>query len=82
MNFRFILCRLFNIQGSEPYSYDFIKKKNFFIDFLKLTLMIETTKLYIPISTWMTLTFVQGHSCIRNQKLGCQFSCKFKYRFG
>ena len=31
-------------------------------------MMIGTTKLYIFISIWMTLTFIQGHSCMRNKK--------------
>ena len=31
--------------------------------------MIENTKLYILILVWMTLIFIQGHSCMRNQKL-------------
>ena len=39
----------------------------------------NTTKFYIFISVWMTLPFIQGHSCIRNQKLGCMFSRKLKY---
>ena len=28
--------------------------------------MIKTTMLYILISDWMTLTFIQGRSCMRN----------------
>ena len=47
----------------------------------QLGMMIETTELYIFISLWMTLTIVQGHSCIRNEKLLCPMSHKFKYRF-
>ena len=31
--------------------------------------MIETSKLYILISVCMTLTFIQGHICMRNQTL-------------
>ena len=27
--------------------------------------MIETTKLFILISVWMTMTFIQGHTCVR-----------------
>ena len=41
-------------------------------------LMIETTELYILISFGMTLTFIQGQSCIGNQKLWCPFSREFK----
>ena len=48
----------------------------------KLGAMIVTPKLYILISVWVTLTFSQGHSCMRNQKLQCPFSPKFKYWFG
>ena len=33
--------------------------------------------LYILISVWMTMTFIQGHSCRRNQKLWCPFYHKF-----
>ena len=29
-----------------------------------LSMMIEIPKLYILVQVWMTLTFVQGHSCI------------------
>ena len=35
----------------------------------KFSMMIKTTKLYSSISVWMTLTFIQGLSCIWNQKL-------------
>ena len=38
---------------------------------LTLVVMIETTKLCILISVRMTLTFIHGHSCMRNQKLQC-----------
>ena len=37
---------------------------------------------YISIPIWITLTFSQGHSCIRNTKFLCLFSCKFVGRFG
>ena len=43
----------------------------------KLGLMIETTKLYIFILIWMTLTFIQGHSCMKKNLWG-PFSRKFK----
>ena len=65
-------------------------KQHFYIGFysgiyrlisFKLGVMIEITKLYIFILVWMTLTFIQGHSYIRNQKLWCPFSHKFKYIF-
>ena len=35
--------------------------------------MIEITKLYILISVWMTLIFIQGHSCMRNQQFCVYF---------
>ena len=35
----------------------------------KLCMMVEIKKIYIWIPVWMTLTFIQGHSCMRNQKL-------------
>ena len=38
----------------------------------KLVMIIETSNLYILIS-WMTLTFLQGHSCIRNKNFGVHF---------
>ena len=44
----------------------------------KLCMMVETTKLYILISVWMTLTVIRGHCCIGNQKLRCPFSRKLK----
>ena len=39
--------------------------------------MTETTKLYILISVYVTLTFIQGHSCMTNRKLRCSFLRKF-----
>ena len=35
----------------------------------KIAMVIETTMLYISISVWMTLIFIQGNCCMRNQKL-------------
>ena len=40
----------------------------------KLSIIIETTKLYTLIPVWMTMMFIQGYSCMRNQKLLCSFS--------
>ena len=31
-------------------------------------MVIETTKLFILMSVWMTLTFIQGHSFMKNEK--------------
>ena len=33
--------------------------------------MIETTKLYILIPVYLFLTFVEGHSCMGNEKKFC-----------
>ena len=49
--------------------------------FFKLSMMIQVTKFYILISVWMTLTFIQGCGCMRNEKL-VPFSHKFKYQCG
>ena len=48
----------------------------------KVGMMIETTKFYILISVWVTLMFIQGHRCMRNQKRRCPSSRKCRYRFG
>ena len=65
----FILCP-FTIQEREPYLCDFIKKNpNLNIDLcsevdrlvsFKLGMIIETAVLYILVTVWMTLTFIQG----------------------
>ena len=43
----------------------------------RLGMKMGNTKLYIFISVWMTLTFIQCHSCMRNKKLRCPFSQNF-----
>ena len=48
---------------------------------VKLGVMIETTELYILMSVWMTLTFIQGHSCMRNQNFGVHFLRNFAVNF-
>ena len=45
-------------------------------------MVIETTMLYILISVWMTLTFIQGHSCMSSHNLQWVFSQKFYFWFG
>ena len=46
----------------------------------KLDIMVETTELYILISVWITLTGIQGHSCIKKIKaLESIFFCKLIY---
>ena len=50
-------------------------------DFFKLGVMIETTKLYIVIPVWMTLAFIQGHSCVTCEHFPHPFSCKFLNQF-
>ena len=49
---------------------------------LKLGVTIDTFKLYILISVWITLAFIQGHSCMRNLKILCPVSGKFLNGFG
>ena len=68
-NLILILSHPFIIQGREPCLCDFVKI-NFNIGLYsdKRGMMIWTTKLYIVISVWMTLAFIQGHNCMRNQK--------------
>ena len=41
--------------------------------YFKLGMMIETSKFSVLIVVWMKLTYVQGHCCMRNQKLFCIF---------
>ena len=79
MNVILIYCVHSDFKGEN--SYEFVKKKidiGLYLDiyrpvFFKLSVMIETTKLYIFMSVWMTLIFIQGHSCMRNQKLWFNF---------
>ena len=77
----------FSIQGREHHVYDFTEGKIFNVclhsdicrsSCFKFGLMIETAKLYISMSVWMTLTFIRGHCYIRNQELRCPFSRKLK----
>ena len=76
MKLMLILSRLFSIQGIESYLCDVI----FFLSYVGLYSdiyrpisfehgMMETTKLYFSISVWMTLTFIQSHSCIEIKTL-------------
>ena len=90
MNLIIILFHPLSNQGREPNFCDFVSK-NFNVGFysdisrpisFRFGMMIERTKLYIMVSLWMTLTFIQGHSCIRNKKFGCPFSHQFGYQFG
>ena len=39
-------------------------------------MLIGTAMFYILMLVWMTLIFVQSHSCIRAQTLWCPFSKK------
>ena len=45
--------------------------------FCQSCITIGTTKLWMLTSVWMTMTFIQSHSCVRYQKLLCPFSRKF-----
>ena len=67
-----ILSHSINIQGREFYLCDFIKNKQIFNFGLHLDIYRpdfnqsgydETTKLYISISVWKTLTFIKSHIC-------------------
>ena len=58
--------------------FQFLKKGGLYSDIyslisFKLGVMIETTELYILISVWMTLTFIQGCTSIRNQNFDVHF---------
>ena len=71
LNFILILVRPFSIEGRKPYLYDFINFVYHWLvfrhlqsDFFKHDAMIGTTKLYISISVWMTVTFIQGHGFV------------------
>ena len=85
MNFILILHYSFNIQRREPFLCDFfVKKKVLYSDIFRLIsfrcgMMIETFILYILIPVLMTLTFIQGHRYIGNQKLSRPFSCKWNW---
>ena len=73
VNLTLILSHLFNFQGREPYLCDFFKTLTLsciqtFTDISFKLDMIETTKPYISILVRMALAFIQGHSCLRNQK--------------
>ena len=75
MNLILILSHLFNIQGREPYLCDFVQRTRtvpWYSDIcglisFKSGVIIETSKLYILISVWITLTFIEDLSCMRNQ---------------
>ena len=61
-------------QKQKTWSFDLYSDIYRLISF-KFSMAIETTKLYILILVWMTLTFSQGHSCRRNWKCQHPFSC-------
>ena len=73
MNLILILSRPFSIQGSEPYLCDFsLKKTNkHCLVFRHLETDFQALNF---ISVWITLTFIQGHSCMRYQKHWFPFS--------
>ena len=48
----------------------------------KSCVMIITTKLYGLILAWMNLAFIQGHICMRKQKLLWSFSPNFSVDLG
>ena len=73
-----ILCYLLHsiFKGDNPTWVIFVEtdfQVGLYSDFyslvsFKLYMMIETTKLYILMSVWMPLTFIQGYNCMRNKK--------------
>ena len=75
-SYSFYLVRLI-FKRENPVYVILFKKKSF-----KLGMMIEIATLYILMPVWMSLTFVHGHSCMRNQKLLWPYYHKCLYRFG
>ena len=73
MNFMLFSSRPVNVHGGESYLCDLVKNTcsaDMDLDIyrqisFKLGVMIETNELYILIPKWMTLIFIQGHSCMR-----------------
>ena len=63
MNFMFILSWSFSFQGREPFFYIVLDL------FRHLLTKFFQTMLYICIPVWKSLTFTQGHSCMRNEIL-------------
>ena len=76
------LCWSFTIQGREPYLCDIVGKKVFKHLKTKLGLVKEITKFYVLTPIWMTLTFIQGHSCMGSQKRVTIFSQNFNLTIG
>ena len=83
------ISRLINIQKREPNLRNVRKVlelacfQTLWTHFFQIfDMMIETTALYFFIPVRMTLTFIQGHSKMRNQKFLCSFSHKFLNWFG
>ena len=78
------------IKGENPtcvISYEKTFDNGLYSDIYRLVsfkhgLMVKITKFCILISLWMTLTLIQGHSCMRTQTLWCPFSRKIRYWFG
>ena len=85
VSLKLILSRPISVQGSEPYSCDFVNNNNnkcwhadiYWLISFKFSMMIGNTKLYILVTVWMALNFIQGHSFMRNQKLLLPISYKF-----
>ena len=93
MNLILILSSPLNMQGREAYLCNFVEKKtnkkafNVGLDSdilrpisFRFGTVIGTIKFYILISVWMALTSVQGHSCMRNQKLRCSLEISLSIR--
>ena len=75
MDLTLILFRLFDTKGREPYLCDFINKTLACIMMLMTAAFFQTWynerdhEAVHLMSVWMTLIFIQGHSCMSIQKL-------------
>ena len=85
------LSHLISIQGTELNLANFVIKKTLTFGFhsdifrsisFKLCIVTDTAILYCLMPVGMILTFIQGHSCKRKQKLLLSFSRKFLNWFG
>ena len=96
MKFIFTSSHLINVQEQKLCSGDFIQGKKKMEEEIsvglcsdiyraisyKLSMMIDTTELYCLIPVWMTWIFIQGHCCMRKQKLLHSFSLQFSQLTG
>ena len=71
MNLILMLSHLFSIEGREPHLCDFVEKVyiGLYLDIYGLISFKLGITTDILISFWIRLAFIQGHSCMGNQKL-------------